>query len=104
MALDSLIEKKSPFDAVRFPSLSRTMTSKRHNGEVGVSRLGQVWGKPVGGGVVGRYRPRMISSFGLGAGGFCPIQIMDSSTGSIVSTVPWMENGEPTRALVLWSV
>ena len=49
--LDNLIEKKSPFDAVRFPSLSRTVTSKRHNGEVDVSRLGHVWGKP---GVVGR--------------------------------------------------
>ena len=37
VALDSLIEKKSPGDGARFWSLSCTMTSKRHNGEVGVS-------------------------------------------------------------------
>jgi hypothetical protein len=49
-----LIEKKSPTDGRRFPSLSRTMTSKRHKGEVLFSRDGHVVGKPGGGDVVGR--------------------------------------------------
>jgi hypothetical protein len=40
----------------------------------------------------------------MGSGGFCPMQNMDSTAGSISSAVPWMENGEPRRALVPWSV
>ena len=31
------------------------------------------------------------------------MQIADSSTGSIVSTIPWIENDEP-RGLLPWSV
>jgi hypothetical protein len=54
VTVDSLIEKKSPIDGARFRSLSCTMTSKRHNGEVDVSCIGQVDGKPAGGGDVSR--------------------------------------------------
>jgi len=35
-----LIEKKSPFDGVAFLSLSRTWTSKRHDGDVVFSLVG----------------------------------------------------------------
>jgi hypothetical protein len=48
VVLESWMEKKSPVDGARFWSLSRTMTSKRHSGEVGVARVGHVRGKPAG--------------------------------------------------------
>jgi hypothetical protein len=41
-----MIEKKSPFDGRRFRSLSRTKTSKRHSGDVVVSRVGQFFNAP----------------------------------------------------------
>jgi hypothetical protein len=48
------MEKKSPGEGARFPSLSRTMTSKRHNGAVDLVLVGHVAGKPAGGFVVGQ--------------------------------------------------
>jgi hypothetical protein len=43
-----MIEKKSPGEGAMFPSLSCTVTSKRHSGEVEVSRFGHDDGKPDG--------------------------------------------------------
>jgi hypothetical protein len=96
VALDSEILKKSPVDGARFRSLSITVTSKRHAGVVVPVHDS---GNSDGAADVSRYCPRKVSTFwpGGSGGGFWPMQIIDSSTGSITSAVPWMPNGEPIR-------
>ena len=46
VAVDSLIEKKSPGDGAKFWSLSSTWTSKRHNGVVVLHVVGNNAGDP----------------------------------------------------------
>ena len=70
-----MIEKKSPVDGARFWSLSRTMTSKRHSGDVVVSRVGHVDGKPDGAEDVRSVAAQEDQLVPAGRGGFSPMQI-----------------------------
>jgi hypothetical protein len=46
VTVESLIENESPIEGARLRSLSCTMTSKRHDGDVVLHMLGNIDGEP----------------------------------------------------------